>query len=112
MASGQEKPAKLKSKSAFIRSQPDHLPAKEVVERAKKMGWSIGEKYVYVIRSSARKKAGKRKLGRPPGSAAPSAAGTASEREFRRLALQLGLKRADELLSDTKKKSADLISGK
>ena len=114
MATGEEKPAKRKTKSAFIRSQPDTLSAKEVVDRAKKAGFTIGEKYVYVIRSASRKKAGKgKRVAKVAAAAAPApAAETGNEREFRRLALHLGLKRADELLTDTKQKSAALVAGK
>ena len=97
------------SKSEFIRSQPDRLRAKEIVELAKKHGLDMDDKYVYVVRSNARKK-GRKRRGRPPGTAATMMA-PPSERDFRRLAVELGVKRAEEILSDTKRRLADLIAG-
>ena len=100
------------SKSEFIRSQPGRMRAKSVVELGKKQGLAFDDKYVYVVRSNARRKGrrmGKRR-GRPPGTAAARMA-TSTEKEFRRLAVELGLKRAEAILSDTKKRLSALIAG-
>jgi hypothetical protein len=106
--------SKPMSKTAFVLSQSRRLSARDVAERAKKAGLTINEKYVYVVRSNARRKKGGRGRGRGRAAvAAPAASiGTPAEREFRRLAIQLGVKKAEELLSDTKKKVASLIAGK
>ena len=108
MPSGAEsKTAKpVQSKTAFVLSQSSSMPAKEVAEKAKKAGMVISDKYVYVVRSNARRK-GRAKRGRP--ALVPLAPTTPSEREFRRLALELGVRKAEALLSDTKKKVAALI---
>ena len=98
------------SKSEFIRSQPGRMRAKEVVALAKKQGLDMDDKYVYVVRSNARRKGKKKRRGRPPGSRTrrmiPS-----TEKQFRRLAVELGVKRAEEILSDTKKRLKALIAG-
>ena len=98
------------SKSEFIRSQPPRMRAKEVVELAKKQGLDVDHKYVYVVRSNARRKGRNRRRGRPRGTAAPRMA-SSTEKEFRRLAIELGLKRAEVILSDTKKRLAAVIAG-
>jgi hypothetical protein len=41
-----------KNKAAFVRSLPPHMPAKDVIEQAKKRGLAITPAYVYVIRSN------------------------------------------------------------
>ena len=113
MPTAQEKPAKApKSKTAFVMSLSEDLPAKEVVDRAKKLGMEISDKYVYVVRSNARKRSKKRRgPGRPPGSTS-TASGTPGEREFRRLALDLGVKKAEQLMADLKKFAAEIVAGK
>ena len=113
MAAAQNnKSSKPVSKSEFVRSLPESIPAKEVVERAKKAGLEMSDKYVYVVRSNARKKDGRRRRRRKVAdvaAAAPTA--TPTEKEFRRLTLELGVKKAETLLTDTKKRLADIISG-
>jgi len=104
------------NKSAFVRNLPPKLPAKEVVARAKKAGITLSEKYVYVIRSNSHKKrrgAG-RGPGRPVGRPRMSVGGgptTGAEREFRRLAIEIGVRRAEEILGETRKKVALIIAG-
>lgn len=112
MANGPEKPAKRRSKTAFVLSQPEGMSAKDVVDKAKKAGLTISDKYVYVVRSNARRRARKyKRAARRAVVATTTNTGGAGEREFRRLTLQLGFKRAEQLLSDTKKK-AEMIAGK
>ncbi len=104
-----KKPAKkTPSKTAFVLSLPRSAPASEVVAKAKAAGIELTDRYVYVIRSKAKSKAGKpsARRGRPPKSAAgparkssggqgsPSALAT----QFVDAALNLGLARAEELL--------------
>ena len=99
------------NKSAFVRNLPPKMPAKEVVARAKKAGITLSEKYVYVIRSNSHKK--RRRPGRPAGSTMSSSATPTSsaEREFRRLAIEIGVRRAEALLGETRKKVALIIAG-
>ena len=98
------------SKSEFIRSQHGRMRAKAVVELGKKQGLDFDDKYVYVVRSNARKKGRGRRRGRPPGRATTKKA-PSTEADFRRLAVELGVKRAEEILSDTKKRLMELIAG-
>ena len=100
------------NKSAFVRNLPPKMPAKEVVARAKKAGITLSEKYVYVIRSNSHKK--RRRPGRPPGvrvAASSGAPANGAEREFRRLAIEIGVRRAEEILGETRKKVALIIAG-
>ena len=101
------KPKAPMSKSAFVRSLPKNLSAKQVVEREKKLKPKIelNAKYVYVIRSNDRRKAGSRKPSR-----LAKTGESRTEIEFRRLAIELGLERADQLLSETRKKVAAIIA--
>src|SRR5262245_40490743 len=101
------------NKSAFVRNLPPKLPAKEVVARAKKAGITLSEKYVYVIRSNSHKKR-RRGPGRPAGSTSSSRSAmpsSSAEREFRRLAIEIGVGRAEALLGETRKKVALIIAG-
>ena len=77
---GSSNDAKPQSKTAFVLSQPAGLSAKEVSAKAKAAGLAITEAYVYTIRSSAKRKAGKpkRKPGRPKGSKSAHRAGGAT----------------------------------
>lgn len=93
------------SKSAFVRSLPKNLSAKQAVERAKKRGIELNEKYVYVIRSNDKRKARSRKPSR-----LAKTGKSRTEIEFRRLAIELGLERAEQLLSETRKKVAAIIA--
>lgn len=98
------------SKSAFVRSLHRSLPAKKVVDRAKKQGIDLNEKYVYVVRSNDRRKAESRKRSRRVRQPADTGE-SRTEADFRRLAIELGLQKAERLLSDTKKKVAAIIAG-
>ncbi len=46
---------KFGAKASFIRSQPETMSAKEVVERAKKFGLQVTVNHVYNIRSASKK---------------------------------------------------------
>lgn len=96
---------------AFVLSQPNDMPAKEVAAKAREAGLKLRDQYVYVIRSKA-KQTRRFKVGRPRASTlilVGRARGT--ESEFRRLALELGIGRAKELLRDTEQKVAAVIAG-
>lgn len=93
------------NKSAFVRSQPTTMSAREVVEKGAAQGIGLSEKYVYNIRAKA-KASGRvgagpgrpgRRPGRPAGVRAAGAAGSAEERLVD-LALEVGLTKAEELL--------------
>ena len=100
------------SKTAFVLGLPKSMSAKEVVAEGKKKGCEISEKYVYVVRSNAKRKArsvsvGGRKTRRVVGSTLAAS----RVAQFRKLAFELGLDRAEQVLSDTRKKVQQIISG-
>jgi hypothetical protein len=95
------------TKRAFVLSLPADTPAKEVVERAAKAGMKLKEAYVYVVRSNSRQGKGSRAKSVAAGRSASS-----TESEFRRLALELGLGKSKELLTETERKIADVVAGK
>jgi hypothetical protein len=109
MARGEQKSKKLPSKTGFVKSLPEDTPAKEVVERAKKLGLAIGERYVYVVRSIARRKAKESTNG---SAEASLSAGTSKEQLFRRLVLDLGVDKVEQLLAEAKKGLAAFVAGK
>ncbi len=87
-----KKPA---SKVAFVRALPETLSANEVSEKARQAGLKITPGYVYEIRSSAKRKAAKAPIvfgldrtGKSP-----------ADVQFRKLVLDLGIRRAKELLA-------------
>ncbi len=103
--------SKSPNKSAFVRSLPENLSAKEVVSKAKAAGMVLTENYVYTIRSAAKnkKKSGKvpGRPGRPKGSknavpaasaASSSSSSSVSQARFIEAALDLGLGNAVRLL--------------
>jgi len=101
---------KAPSKTAFVLSLARDTPASEVVAKAKAIGLDLTDRYVYVIRSKAKGKAGKPagRRGRPPKAAtaaAPKASGPSSlAAQFVDAALDLGLARAEELLVNLRSK--------
>jgi hypothetical protein len=109
-------PAKKVNKSAWIRSQPAAMPAKDVLAKATEAGIRLSLAQVYTARSSARKKAP-----HEPGSPtrAETANGTAArakraranaergtdagaELALRNLVFRVGLTRAQALLDEIK----------
>ncbi len=100
-------------KSKFILQYPFDVPARQIVEEAKKHGLSITTQYVYIIRRNAKQKGVV-----PAGSAArsqarrgrPAVGPSGAERRFRELALEIGLGRAEELLKDLRERVDRLIS--
>jgi hypothetical protein len=115
---------KSPSKTAFVLGLPKHTPASEVVAKAKAEGIELTDRYVYVIRSKAKGRAGKPsgRRGRPPKSAgakrgpelgrravtlATSPSGLATQ--FLEMALDLGLARAEDLLVSLRAKVRQAI---
>lgn len=90
------KVSKFSSKSELIRSLPK-APAKKVVEAGKRAGFKFTERYVYAIRSNAKRK-GKAKNGRRRSAARqPSLSSTS---QLRKLIAEAGLAEARKALSD------------
>jgi hypothetical protein len=91
--------SKTQSKAAFVRSLPSDLPASQVIARAQANGMKLTPAYVYVIRS----KSGAKSNGKTHGvKAVGMRGGSAQERTFVDLALQLGFSRAQSLLDDAR----------
>lgn len=107
-ASAKTKGARV-NKSAWIRSQPPSLSAKEVVEKAKGEGITLSLAQVYTARSTAKRQGvgrrgavataavGKRGPGRPKGSGT-SAISADLRRQFVTLAVRIGTDEAQRLL--------------
>jgi hypothetical protein len=112
-----KKSSKEQSKADFIRSLPVSMPALEVVEKGKAAGMKFITAYVYNVRSGARAGVVSRtsaitRAGNTPvakkilASTATKQAATnglasaSKETSFRRLALDLGLERAKDLLAE------------
>ena len=94
------------NKSAWIRSQPGALSAKEVVDKAKAEGIQLSLAQVYTARSTAKKQGratngarsgARRGPGRPKGSGASPVSGDA-RRQFVQLAVRIGTDEAQRLL--------------
>ena len=88
------------AKSAFVKSQPHSMPAKEVVAKAKEAGIVLNEKYVYNVRSTSgtAKRAGPGRPGRPPKAAGGMGGGRTAEDILQAVAAEIGLSRAIALL--------------
>lgn len=111
-ASAKTKGARV-NKSAWIRSQPPALSAKEVVEKAKGEGITLSLAQVYTARSTAKRAGqgagrrggsvaaaavGKRGPGRPKGSGGTSQISSDLRRQFVTLAVRIGTDEAQRLL--------------
>jgi len=113
MASKKSKSANAKksgarvNKSAWIRSQPASLSAKDVVEKAADEGIKLSLAQVYTARSTAKRKPGggkskevaevKRGPGRPKGSGRAAVSGDL-RKQFMVLAVRIGSDEAQRLL--------------
>jgi len=97
----------LTTKTAFIRSQPPEMPARDVVKKAHEAGLKMSVAYVYTIRSSAR-----RGRGRPAKSSGRAVARATSSIDiaFRKLVLELGIVRARALLDEIETRLGDLVA--
>jgi hypothetical protein len=110
--------SKTPSKTAFVLSLPPTMPAKDVLSKAKASGLKLTEAYIYSIRSKAKGRVGQpaARRGRPPKAASAGSApvssgagGSGLERQFLSLALDLGLARAESLLSNLRSKLKSAI---
>jgi hypothetical protein len=104
------------NKSEFIRSQPLELSAKQVVEAAAKRGMKVSAAYVSNIRSHAKVRqrassAAARSLQAARVSPEAGASGARSDAEFRKLVLELGVPRANQLLGEVAQKLKAIIEG-
>lgn len=105
------------TKTAFILSQPLEMLAKDVIEAGKKVGHDFSDKYVWGVRSSAKRAKGavaqvvkavssaattpKRGPGRPRKNAETNgslASGGSLEAQFARMAVDIGVARAEAIL--------------
>jgi hypothetical protein len=96
---------KFGAKADFIRSQPESMSAKEIVEAAAKQGMRVSVNHVYNLRAAAASKSVARapsaatqlprklRVGRPPA----IAAGENVEQKLRMAIAELGLVRAREV---------------
>ena len=121
------------SKSAFIRSQPTSMPARDVVEAARAAGITMTTKFVYNVRGGAKateptkkpsavkpvaaptKKPSAPKAAPKPKAAPVKAAPTGGSDQvvaFRRLVLGLGITRSRQLLDELERGLARLIGGR
>jgi hypothetical protein len=92
------------NKSAWIRSQPASMPAKDVVAKGKAEHVSLSLAQVYTARSNAKKKGEpKGKPGRKPNAVARLNGGGGSEElAFRRIVLAVGITKAETMLEALK----------
>ncbi|MBI5535946.1 MAG: hypothetical protein HY898_24715 [Deltaproteobacteria bacterium] len=122
--------AKKPSKAEFVMSLPITTPVKEVVAAAAKAGITISENYVYIVRnrskkgastkaeptkvvakpSKAKAKARAKAKSEAPAHKAPASPAMSHEMVFVRLALDIGLQRAKDLLSAVDDKIAALVA--
>jgi hypothetical protein len=102
---------KAVNKTTLILSHAPGTSAAEIVKAAAAKGIKLSEKYVYTIRSNARRKA--KRAERWPGRRARAVpvAASSSESMFRETVLALGTTRAKELLAEVERKLQLIIDG-
>jgi hypothetical protein len=98
------------NKTAFVLELPPDMSAKEVIDKGKAAGIKLTDRYVYSIRSKAKVRGGTPgRRGRPRGTGNKGAilatgrggsGGGALESRFFDVALDLGLSKAESLLSN------------
>lgn len=84
-------PKKSLNKSAFVRSLPAEMSAKEVVAKAKDEGVVLTESYVHTIRSAAKRKAGAPEEERSSGRQSSKSSDKAAETMLMDLIIENGL---------------------
>jgi hypothetical protein len=104
-------PATPLSKAAFVRSQAQSLGAQAIIEAAARLGLTMSASYIHKVRSLARAASNKRTT------PAAGKAGTASraadatlrspeasvEPDFLKIAIEIGLTRARQLINDVER---------
>jgi hypothetical protein len=103
------------NKSAFVRSLPATLSASDVIARGKTKGIRLSAAQVYTIRANARRKGPKSKARAPKAKAAARGVSVgrgvdAREAEFIAAALDLGLTKAEGLISALRSKAVAAMS--
>jgi hypothetical protein len=94
---------KFGAKAEFIRSQPESMSAKDIVDAAAKQGIKISVNHVYNLRTAAAKKSGTplpsiSPVKRGPGRPRANAAGPSNvEQQLRAAIAEVGLQRAREI---------------
>jgi len=92
------------NKSAWIRSQPTSVPAKEVVAKAKSEGITLSVAQVYTARNTMTKVKKEATPARAAQSPAVARAPVDSElNEFRRYVIKIGVVSAERMLSQLKR---------
>jgi len=96
-------PKKDASKAEFVRSLPETMPAKQVVDKAKEAGLKLSTAYVYVIRSQARTG--------PKKASSNGAPRVSKDAEARLIAAasEIGLTRSIQLLTQEKERVMRLL---
>lgn len=106
---------KFGAKAAFVRSHPN-ASAKDIVALAAKVGLKLTVNHVYNIRSTSgisRRKGGTVAHATPPlASGKPGKVDPAAEAQFRRLVLEIGVRRAGKLLREIEAKLAAIVAGR
>jgi hypothetical protein len=104
------------NKSAFVRSLPADLSAKEVVAKAKEAGLTLTDAYVYTIRSASKRGSDepKRGPGRPKGSKAsaqpaPSASLKHAEAQVMSWIIEHGAPAVTSMIENVKAKLRKLV---
>lgn len=94
------------NKTTFVLQFPEETPAKKIAEAAAAEGISLTEKYVYIVRSNARKKEGKGAVKVATATATVKAAKPAADQSatFQRMLMAMGFDRAEKLIAETKSK--------
>jgi len=104
----QKKPqAAFGSKADFIRSQPESMSAREVVEAAAKQGLEVTVNHVYNLRTAAKARGGVETVKAGPPSSRRREAGGESERQLRSLMAEVGLARTREILESLERAFRD-----
>jgi hypothetical protein len=108
---------RYRSASEFVREQPLDKPSKEVVAAGAKVGLKLSQGLVRVIRfhmrhqrSGTQATTGRRPRGRPPATAAFTHTPGASEAQFRKLVVELGVARAQMLVAEVERAVAAFLS--
>src|SRR5262245_59262457 len=99
------------NKSQFVRDQPVTMTAKQVVTKAKDAGITLSEQYVYNIRAKANARRRRGRPGRPKGSTNAAKASSNQDARFVDLALDMGLSKAEALLSRLRAKIREAAIG-
>ncbi len=93
--------------SDFIRKQPADMKAKDVVRAGKSAGLKFSAQLVYNVRGSTKK----RKALKRAGAGRARTTSSSTEAQFRRLIVDLGVTKANELVSDVESGMQRLIAG-